>query len=578
MALSRVKTWVAGDTLTAADLNAEFNNTLNNPISLISPTTGAINFNLQAHTNFVIQNLTSDPAVATTGRLYLNTANKQMSVDDGTIIRVMPTVSATASLPGSLVTVSSSESQKYQILGMGTSGQILTVTSSSMAPAWAAPSASGSLSGFGSTGTAAYYTNTSSGTLAGEATVLYATAFGFATGGTAAANTTAMNSAIAAFNASTHGATLILPNGSFNINACNAFTKGGVVSGGGMAGSSAGGTRLVTTANPLFSVTGDDGVTFRGIYVSGATVAISFSPSSANVNVGSRVVDCQFFSCATCLSLTDVQTMSISRCKFDTHTTAAISISTPVSLDSADIAIYDNLFYATGGASIKWVSGGGINMWGNRFLASGAGISHFNFVPTSSTNTSDILITHNQIEGATDYGIYLSATSGGTISNICITGNELAGPTTPILLNSSNIEGVVVSGNVLAAGPAATTYLKIQGAEAVAVSANLFRGNGGANVAIAITSSAGRVEVGTNGFSAIGRSITSLNSSAYIYGLPQMTCTQAQTSTGLVLFAASGSHIFLTDAAPSTGVLMNVTTSAGGGAPCYMVVSSWWVV
>src|SRR3990167_164492 len=181
MALGRVKTWVAGDVLTAADQNAEFDNLLNNPISLISPTTGAIDFNLQAHTNFVAQGLTSDPAVATTGRLYLNTATKQMSVDDGTIIRVMPTVSATASLPGSLVTVSSSESNKYQILGMGTSGQVLVVTSSAMAPAWAAPSASGFLAGFGSTGNAAYYTNTSSGTLAGETTIIYAAAFGLAT-------------------------------------------------------------------------------------------------------------------------------------------------------------------------------------------------------------------------------------------------------------------------------------------------------------------------------------------------------------------------------------------------------------
>lgn len=53
MALARIKTWIAGDVLTAADLNAEFNNLLNNPISLISPTTAAINFNLSAHTNLV---------------------------------------------------------------------------------------------------------------------------------------------------------------------------------------------------------------------------------------------------------------------------------------------------------------------------------------------------------------------------------------------------------------------------------------------------------------------------------------------------------------------------------------------
>lgn len=53
MALSRVKTWIAGDILTAADQNAEFNNILNNPISLISPTTAAINFSTYAHTNLI---------------------------------------------------------------------------------------------------------------------------------------------------------------------------------------------------------------------------------------------------------------------------------------------------------------------------------------------------------------------------------------------------------------------------------------------------------------------------------------------------------------------------------------------
>lgn len=41
MALSRLKTWIS-EVLTAADLNAEFNNILNNALTLISPLTGAL--------------------------------------------------------------------------------------------------------------------------------------------------------------------------------------------------------------------------------------------------------------------------------------------------------------------------------------------------------------------------------------------------------------------------------------------------------------------------------------------------------------------------------------------------------
>lgn len=42
MALARIKTWIAGEVLTAADLNAEVDNPLNNALSLISPLTGSL--------------------------------------------------------------------------------------------------------------------------------------------------------------------------------------------------------------------------------------------------------------------------------------------------------------------------------------------------------------------------------------------------------------------------------------------------------------------------------------------------------------------------------------------------------
>jgi len=57
VALSRIKTWVA-EVLTYSDLNSEFNNILNNPISLISPLTGSLDIDGQT--------LTLDAAAVTT--------------------------------------------------------------------------------------------------------------------------------------------------------------------------------------------------------------------------------------------------------------------------------------------------------------------------------------------------------------------------------------------------------------------------------------------------------------------------------------------------------------------------------
>lgn len=58
MALGRVKTWIA-EVLTASDLNAEFNNLLNNALTLISPLTGT----LDANGNEIILDADADTSI-----------------------------------------------------------------------------------------------------------------------------------------------------------------------------------------------------------------------------------------------------------------------------------------------------------------------------------------------------------------------------------------------------------------------------------------------------------------------------------------------------------------------------------
>lgn len=86
MSLARVKVWNPGDVLTASDLNSEFNNVLSNPISLISPSTGAINFNLQSHTGLL-------PSVISASS---GTAGQSLTVSGGAAVWATPSVTTSS--------------------------------------------------------------------------------------------------------------------------------------------------------------------------------------------------------------------------------------------------------------------------------------------------------------------------------------------------------------------------------------------------------------------------------------------------------------------------------------------------
>lgn len=158
MALARVTTWVDGQILTALALNGEFDNILTNPLALISPTTGAINFASQAHTNFRLQNVVTTPTPATAGMITFDTVRGQVEVDDGTIIRSVPTINSSNMVAGQLITAASSGNSIWATIAPGSSGTVLTMTSSNSAPSFQAAGAFTLTTGTISTGAMLYYT------------------------------------------------------------------------------------------------------------------------------------------------------------------------------------------------------------------------------------------------------------------------------------------------------------------------------------------------------------------------------------------------------------------------------------
>ena len=94
MALSRVKTWISGEVLTAVDQNAEFDNILNNALTLISPLTGTLNANTNQVTNLLLERRSSVATAGNEARIYYRTDVDIVQVDDGATIRNVPSAAA----------------------------------------------------------------------------------------------------------------------------------------------------------------------------------------------------------------------------------------------------------------------------------------------------------------------------------------------------------------------------------------------------------------------------------------------------------------------------------------------------
>src|SRR3990167_4419056 len=94
MARARIKNWAANEVLTDTDLDAEFDNILDNALSLISPLTGNLNCNNRQLTNLLLETQAAAQTAANEGRVYYQTTEDQIHVDDGTNIRRVPTIAS----------------------------------------------------------------------------------------------------------------------------------------------------------------------------------------------------------------------------------------------------------------------------------------------------------------------------------------------------------------------------------------------------------------------------------------------------------------------------------------------------
>lgn len=124
MAISRLTTWTSGQVLSASALNAEIDNLINNALAAISPLTGTLNANNQQITNLRLENLTTTQTAGNAGRIYFQTTAKNVHVDDGTLMRSIPTIAPYATGYIAIVNTASA----WTGLAPGSSGQALVMS------------------------------------------------------------------------------------------------------------------------------------------------------------------------------------------------------------------------------------------------------------------------------------------------------------------------------------------------------------------------------------------------------------------------------------------------------------------
>ena len=94
MSIARVKVWSANEVLTASELNAEFNNVLDNALSLVSPLTGTLNFNGNLAMNLRLENQSATQSAAAEGVVYWHSAEDALHISSGTVQLRVPALAA----------------------------------------------------------------------------------------------------------------------------------------------------------------------------------------------------------------------------------------------------------------------------------------------------------------------------------------------------------------------------------------------------------------------------------------------------------------------------------------------------
>lgn len=173
--------------------------------------------------------------------------------------------------------------------------------------------------------------------------------------------------------------------------------------------------------------------------------------------------------------------------------TIGIDIQNQINVDGCDCFIRGSSFGGSGTASIRFQSGGGVYVIGNKFNSGAQTALLVNMI--NGVTTSDIFFQGNSVEGmADDYVQLQRAGTTGSLGNVIVSGNEFASSSTawpcvsvPSDANGNWLSGVIVTNNVCnITGGSATAFSFANTVTGLIVANNYINASGSGNIAVAV--------------------------------------------------------------------------------------------
>ena len=228
-------------------------------------------------------------------------------------------------------------------------------------------------------------------------------------------------------------------------------------------------------------------------------------------------IGCMFLYCPIGIDFLRASLWKVASCDFLGYKVAGVQVANVFNNDAGDGSVSGCLFNTpySGGSfptGVLHKSAGGMKVVGNKFLGGNYGyLLAYTDSAASGLSTSDLHITANSIENFYSAAIALTRISAGLASflNVTIAGNQIAvakaTPTAYLITSDSSafLQTVSITGNTFQLPGTTNSYgITLVSATAVAISANVFRGNGGTSQAIQLTSCVD-AKIGTNTYSNI---------------------------------------------------------------------------